>query len=218
MKEAVVLVHGIWMTGVEMSSLARHLRLAGYLVYRFRYQSVRRSPARNAEFLFRYISSINTGRVHIVAHSLGGIVLSHLMSRLHRETTEVCIGRVVLLGSPLGQSNRALAYSRHRLARFLLGKSVDKGLLGGHPPWEAGVPTGMIAGTTGVGLGSVLFGDLVRPNDGTVAVSETLDPALTDHLCVPYNHVSMLFSPVVAKEVICFLREGAFCRRSSLTT
>jgi len=42
MPETVVLVHGVWMTGLEMHVLARRLRACGYRTRVFRYRSLRR--------------------------------------------------------------------------------------------------------------------------------------------------------------------------------
>ena len=51
-------------------------------------------------------------------------------------------------------------------------------------------------------------------NDGTVAVSETRIPGLTDHLVLPHSHFGMLLAADVAAQVACFLRTSGF-RRSA---
>ncbi|MCP3671537.1 MAG: alpha/beta hydrolase, partial [Gammaproteobacteria bacterium] len=77
-RDLVVLVHGIWMSGLEMTMLSRRLRYCGFLTRRFSYPSLKSAPAQNADSLYQYIKQQRAGRVHLVAHSLGGIVLLHL--------------------------------------------------------------------------------------------------------------------------------------------
>jgi len=69
----------------------------------------------------------------------------------------------------------------------------------------------MIAGTKSFGLG-FFTGGLERPNDGTVAVSETDHPRLTDRLTLPVTHTGMLYSKTVARQAAEFLRHGRFAR------
>ena len=79
----------------------------------------------------------------------------------------------------------------------------------GHSAWPADREIGMIAGTKPVGLG-LLTGQLQKPHDGTVAVSETRHPGLTDHLERPVSHTELIFSPEVAEDTVRFLKKGQF--------
>jgi hypothetical protein len=56
------------------------------------------------------------------------------------------------------------------------------------------------------------FAHFDEENDGTVAVSETRIPGLTDHLVLPHSHFGMLLAADVAAQVACFLRTAAFQR------
>jgi hypothetical protein len=49
-----------------------------------------------------------------------------------------------------------------------------------------------------------------RPNDGTVAVSETMLDGMTDHVTLPVSHFGMLLSSAVARQTVNFLRHGRF--------
>jgi hypothetical protein len=62
-----------------------------------------------------------------------------------------------------------------------------------------------------VGTGQ-FFAHFDEDNDGTVAVSETRIPGLTDHLVLPHSHIGMLLAADVAEQVACFLRNAAFRR------
>ena len=81
MKEVVVLVHGIWVNGLEQSLLRHRLRRCGYDCRQFSYHSLLRTPAQNAERLQAVLQKIDADVVHFVAHSLGGVVLHHLFDR-----------------------------------------------------------------------------------------------------------------------------------------
>lgn len=203
--DTVVLLHGIWMKPVVMQALSMRLRSAGYRTCCFSYPSVSKTPAQNARLLHDYIQTIEDGKLHFVAHSLGGIVLMHYFSH-YQETRP---GRVVLLGSPVCGSAAAHRFSELPLSHITLGKSVEQGLLGGAPAWKGDRQIGMIAGNRSIGIGRFL-GRSDEVNDGAVYLSETQMPLLTDHLTLAVNHTGMLFSAEVARQVIHFLENGYF--------
>jgi pimeloyl-ACP methyl ester carboxylesterase len=206
MRIAVVLVHGLWMRGWEMALLRHRLRECGLECHRFRYASLRRTPAANARRLHAYLQGLDAEVIHLVGHSLGGIVLAHLfdLEPLQRP------GRVLMLGTPLAGSVVARRIYAYPLLRPLLGRSTQRGVLGDAPAWKGGRALGMIAGTRGVGVGAALVGGLERPHDGVVALSETRSPGVCVHLQVPYSHLGMLFAAPVAEAVCRFLRDGEF--------
>lgn len=208
MREAVVFLHGIWMTGLEMVVLQRRVESCGFQTHQFRYASLWHSPAENAARLDRFLKGIDADVVHIVAHSLGGIVVSHLFADYPMQRP----GRVVMLGTPLRGSALAARLARYFVTRPWLGRSIDHGLLGDAPRWKGMRELGMIAGSRGVGMGLLAFGDLEHPHDGTVAVSETRSSEINAHITVPYSHMGMLLAKPVAALVCSFLSEGVFGR------
>ncbi len=60
-----------------------------------------------------------------------------------------------------------------------------------------------------IGLGR-LVGQIARPNDGVVSVSETRLPGTKAQAMLPVSHTQMLLSSAVAQEVAEFLRAGHF--------
>ncbi|MGD8497654.1 MAG: alpha/beta hydrolase [Chromatiales bacterium] len=208
MRESVVFLHGIWMTGLELGLLRRRVRRCGFDCHQFRYHSVLRSPQETAARLDEYLRDIDADVVHFVGHSLGGLVLMHLFDRYPLQRP----GRVVLLATPLKGSAVAASFGRYFFTRPLLGRSILRGLLGDAPRWKGLRELGMIAGTRGVGLGMMIFGGLEHPNDGTVAVAETRSPEINAHLMVPYSHFGMLMAEPVAALTCGFLKEGVFGR------
>ena len=209
MQQAVICVHGMWMKGYEMALLRKRLSEQGYVCYQFRYPSIWRSPAENAQALHRFMEHIDADIIHLVAHSLGGIVVAHLFeSHPHQKP-----GRIVLLGSPLRGSAVAQRLQSSVLTRGFLGQSNKRGLLGDAPRLKCQREVGMIAGTRGIGVGTlIMFGQLAKPNDGTVSVSETDINTLTEHLQVPYNHFTLLIAKPVAQAVASFIKHGRFDR------
>ena len=205
-REAVVLVHGLWMHGLIMRWLAKRLQEAGYLTREFSYHTVSHSVDENANALRNFIKDIDADRIHLVGHSLGGIVILHMLNRY----PETVSGRVVLLGSPLRGSRVAAAMASKGLGR-LLGKSQDGGLVepAEFGEWNGRQELGLIAGTRAFGVGQVIH-HLPRPHDGTVAVEETEISGARDRLLLPVTHTSMLFSKDVANAVRNFLRQGVF--------
>lgn len=205
MREVVVFVHGIWACGSELALLRRRVSAAGYQVRQFRYPSLRASPAQNAVRLNAFLQSIDADLIHLVAHSLGGIVLCHLFNDFPAQRP----GRVLMLGTPLRGSVVARQLASWPVTRFLLGHAIEQGLLGDGPRWPDARPLGMIAGTHGVlGVGLLVMGRVPRPHDGTVAVIETESSLVTEHLQVPYGHFSMLFARPIADVVCGFLAQG----------
>lgn len=205
MADTVVLVHGVWMTGVELGLLARRLRVCGYRTVVFRYHSLRGTVAENAQLLCRRINQLDDAPVHLVGHSLGGLVI---LRALH-EQADLVSGRIVLLGSPVQGSVIAQRLSRHRLSRWLIGRSGEQALLGDRPRWRGRQSLGVIAGTRPVGVGRLL-GGFDGPNDGTVAVSETRLENATAALSFPSSHFGLLASRDVAAAVCRFLGQGDF--------
>lgn len=206
---SVVIVHGLWMTGLESYLLRSQLTAqTGWQPARFRYRSVIDPLDDIVADLKRFAEALPPGPVHIVAHSLGGIVTHRLMHGPGLERA----GRAVVLCSPIRGSAAARQLARVPGARSVIGKSVRETLL--EPvdrAWTADREVGVIAGTRPAGLGRIIS-RLDRPNDGTVAVSETVLRGATDCIELPVSHSSALFSSLVASQIACFLATGQFRR------
>ncbi len=204
-RQAVVLIHGIWVGGWVMRPLARFLDAHGYATSLFAYPSVRRSPIENAALLQRHVDAIEAPQIHFVAHSLGGVLLLNFFKCYPDQGP----GRLVVLGSPLNGSAKARRILALPLGRRMLGRSVIGGLLDGGLCCPPDHEVGVIAGSRALGLG-LLLGPFHQPNDGTVAVAETRLDGLRDHLVLKTSHTGMLLSRQVAAQVLTFLRDGRF--------
>jgi pimeloyl-ACP methyl ester carboxylesterase len=209
-RDQVVLVHGLWMNGSEMAALRRRLRRDhGFDVHVFSYPTLYGHAGEISAALSDFADRVGAGRrVHFVGHSLGGTFVFRVLS----ESPERFHGNAVLLGSPLGGCKAARGVLRWPMMRPILGPH----LLGEvttpvERRWQGPGAMGTIAGTRRLGMGQ-FFAHFDEPNDGTVAVSETVIPGLDDHIVLPRSHMGMLLASDVAAQVAYFLRNSRFSR------
>ena len=208
-KPDVLLLHGVLMNSVEMLYLKYQLEKQNFTVHSLSYQSVRYSIAENTQRLHAEISTIDCDNLHIVAHSLGGVMAMHLLEQY----PELPIKRIVMLGTPISGSYAAEKISRWSIIGRLLTNSMAKGLDGNHNFKANEHEIGMIAGSikSPIGLG-LLLGKLPEENDGTVLLSETKHPAVSEHLIVNKSHTGLIFSKMVCDLVTNYLRTGHFSK------
>ena len=191
-----------------MLALKRRLERRGYHVYACNYPSVRGSLKANAAALAAFLGRVPGDVVHLVGHSLGGVLIRTMLER----KVPARLGRVVCLGSPLRGSRTAARLVRLPGGRWLIGRTLmEHNARGGLDTWRAGVVAGSIAGRMPLGVGRLL-GPFPEPNDGTVAVEETRVVGLRDHIVLPVSHVALLWSTQVAEQVEHFLAHGRFRR------
>jgi pimeloyl-ACP methyl ester carboxylesterase len=203
--EPVLLVHGLWMNAAALLPLSWMLLRAGYAPARFSYRSVRDPLERQAEQLMQRLLRTNGDRLHLVGHSLGGLVILETL----RRNPDPRVRRVVLLGTPCAGNLAGRTFAHNPIGRRMVGESA--------PLWEvrppagvpAGVQLGVIAGERPWGLGR-LFATLPRPNDGVVCAEETRIQGCADWISLRVNHSGMIFSREVARQIDAFLRNGTF--------
>ena len=212
----VILIHGIWGQGLEMTLIKRRLEKEyGFEVLLFSYPSVRGSLDDNAGKLANFIADQQLDSAHLLGHSLGGVIALRMLAN-HVDTVP---GRVVALGAPLTGSRVATFLSTQNWAEPFIGNSLPAGTV--HTvanEWASHVcenrDVGVIAGTSPYGFGRLITtfdGD----NDGSVAVSETQLDGAKDHICLDVSHKSMLISAEVVDQAAAFLKRGEFLRDES---
>jgi pimeloyl-ACP methyl ester carboxylesterase len=203
----VVYVHGLWFTGAEALVLRRRIAQAlGAEERAFSYPSVAATISDNAAALGRFLASLPADTLHLVGHSLGGLVIL----RLFENPPALAPGRIVLLGSPVNGSRAAHGFARLPGARQMMGRGVEQEVLTVRPRrWRGTRDLGVIAGRTRWGLGR-LVARLDEPNDGTILIEETRLAGATAQIVVATSHSGMLFSRVVARQTAQFLRHGEF--------
>ena len=205
MAETVVFIHGLYMVGLELSLLRRRVAAAGFETRQFSYRSLARGPDENAARLARFLAGIRAERLHLVAHSLGGLVVL----RMFEHGISLPPGRVIFLGSPVRGSESARRM-RARGMGWVLGRSGPGALAANHAPaWREPRELGVIAGTHDLRI-NFLLPDLPSPNDGVVALEETRIEGAKDSVTVYSNHTGMLFRRELAEQVSRFLKRGEF--------
>jgi len=201
----VVLLHGLWMPGLEMTLLQHRLERHGLRCVRHSYPTFHGTVDDALEQLARRVAELPGQRVHFVAHSLGGLLLRYYFERW----PEARPGRVVTLGTPHRGSRVARVIDRAGPLRWLLGNGRHMGLLGDAPAWNPTRELGVVAGTLNIGVGWLIPG-LDLPNDGTVPVAETRCADLVDFLELPVSHMGLVLSNRVAEAVSLFLATARF--------
>lgn len=203
---ALVYVHGLWVSGREAFLIRKRMADRGYAWHTFEYASTLQDMAAIAEALAGFVEDLGAKQVHLVGHSLGGLVILRSLAA-HPGLPP---GRVVLLGTPCMASRAAHTVGRFRFGRQMLGQAAAEELMHEHDRrWDGQRELGIIAGTRSISVSRLLV-QFEEDNDGTVAVSETQLPGATAHLRLPVSHSSMLLSARVARETGSFLEHGRF--------
>lgn len=203
--KTVVLVHGLWMVGVEALVLRWRLRAAGYRTRQFHYRPMARELSQNTHELARFLSQVPGEPVNLVGHSLGGVIAVKTL----QDYTPPRIGRVVCMGSPVQGSRTARGLADLPGGWRLMGGSEAVLVEAVAQRWSGAYDLGLIGGRVPLGFGQ-LFGRLDRPHDGSVAVEETRLEGAADHIVLPVSHLSMLWSKRAAEQVVSFLESGGF--------
>ena len=205
---AVILVHGLWTPAAVFALHGHWLRREGYRVLRFGYASVRATLTENTQQLGRFIATTDAAEIHLVGHSLGGLIILDLLT----EAADPRLRRALLLGTPCLGSDCARRLAALPGMPVLLGRSIMQWLsrsAGAPCSPPPNIEVGVLAGTRSLGLGRVLRG-LPRPNDGVVALAETQHPGAADFLALPVAHSQMLASRRCAAQIASFLHTGRF--------
>jgi pimeloyl-ACP methyl ester carboxylesterase len=209
----IVYVHGLWQRGLESHWLRRRLSQDLDAEARaFSYPSVAADATTNARALAKYLGAIRADTLHLIGHSLGGLVIVKLFAQDAEAQARLPPGRIVLLGSPLRGSRSAEKLARLPFGKKIMGLGVGEELLASRERrWNGARDLGVIAGDLGFGFGR-LVGPLGGPSDGTILVEETELPGTADRLVLRVSHTGMLFSAAVARAAGAFLRTGRFSR------
>jgi pimeloyl-ACP methyl ester carboxylesterase len=205
----VILVHGLWQSGLELFVMRRRLQADGSMRAQFfSYPTVVGTMSNHVRRLIDCARAHKAEQLHFVGHSLGGLVVLRALEI----TDDLPPGRAVLLGSPLQGSRTAQSLARLPFGRALLGGALTQECVEWSPrEWSGRREVGVIAGSMGFGVGRLLA-NLDTEHDGTVLVEETRLPGAKDHIVVPASHTGLLLSAQVATQTRHFLEHGTFDR------
>jgi len=195
---AVLLVHGLRLPGGSLAVLARRLRRVGWRAEPFPWRSAREVLEEAGLRLAARLEALAAaGPVHVVAHSLGGLVADRALAGLGGPPR----GRVVALGTPFLGSEAARRLLERPWGRRLLGVN-GPALATGIACWRHAWPLHVVAGTRPLGWGRLLAGPLEGPHDGSVRVAETEVPGLASHETVVVSHLGLLWARPASRAVL----------------
>jgi pimeloyl-ACP methyl ester carboxylesterase len=204
-KEVVVLVHGLGANGqLLMWRLARQLRRAQYGTVIWTYPSFLRPIQKHGEKLGERLAELDADqvvtRIHLVTHSMGGIVARCAIG--HRRPAK--LGRFVMMAPP--NKGSALATFCGPALRWCF-PAIDQ--LSARPksfvnclPEPQDVEIGIVDASI----------------DLLVGKGKTYLPCQRDHIVLPATHTLLAFQTRLADEVLHFLATGYFSPTASRTT
>jgi pimeloyl-ACP methyl ester carboxylesterase len=207
-RTSIVFVHGAVVNGWEMTLLRHRLGQIGYQTRQFHYHSMQRGLDDNANRLREFISETEGDIIHVVGHSMGGILIRQVFEQMPDPRP----GRLIAIGTPF--LDCWVGHRVHRL-HHRIGPRLGGLTVGDHirhqrdPVWHGARDFGVIAGTYPIGIGSI-FASLPRPSDGVVLLEETRLQGIRDHVTYRLNHFGMLLSRRCATQIARFLATGAF--------
>lgn len=199
----VVCLHGLGRTVRCFRRLRRHLERAGWATAGWTYPSFGRDIEWLAldccERLAAIAGDERVGRMHVVTHSLGGIILRRALTA----AVPAKLGRVVMLAPP----NRGSAWARRlgpRLGRWVPAlpqlSDVADSYVNLLPPLPPGIPVAIIAAARD-GKCPPPVTHLPGTTPGTPDT-----PGEAAHIIVPGRHTFIMYRRDVAEAVERFLR------------
>lgn len=212
-KDCVVLLHGMARSYRSMRTMQEALQMAGFAVanrgYPSRAYAIEELAPLAVETGLAECDQLGAaGRVHFVAHSLGGILVRHyaVQNEIPR------LGRVVMLAPP-NQGSAAADKWRgfpgfgwiNGPAAYQLGKGPDS------VPRRLPTPTfefAVIAGDRSIDPITSAFLD--DPDDGRVSVADTRLDGMREFRVVHATHAFMMRNREVIALTVDFLRHGRF--------
>lgn len=206
--DGVLLVHGITRSSKSMAGYRAPLEKAGLHVFPFDYPSTRVDLNAAAEYLHQVIESLEgIEQIHIVAHSMGGVVARTYRAK-HRDER---LNRLVLVGSPQNGAEMAdLARDKANLFFKTIFGPAGQQLITDQAGFLAKLPKpdvefAVIAGGHPPdGINPLIPGD----DDGIVSVASTRLAGAADYLYVESMHLALNRNETAHAATVRFLKTG----------
>ncbi len=209
----LILLHGLGRTNRSMKPLETFFSARGFRVINVDYPGTQKSIAELSRIFGEVIGPIcikDGARVHVLTHSLGGIILRYYM--VHHECRS--FGRAVMLSPP--NQGSELVDKLHDSALFGMATGPSGKELGTGPesiPRQLGpvdFELGIIAGNKSIN--PVFSAMIPGEDDGTVAVESTKVKGMRDFIVVPATHTFIMHNTEVMEQAHHFIVTGKFKR------
>lgn len=219
--ELVVLLHGIFTTGLRLYRIHKRLVQDGYAVLSITYPSRRFALSNIAEEVAEQISRYRRPEetLSLVGYSMGGLVARAYIKR----TDAVQPRAIVCIGTP----NQGTEYVDGVLSnpitslifRRLAGPpGLEMATKGGVTDTLGPVPEQIKLGVIAGSGGYLLWPRMPGAHDGKVTVERTKVEGMTDHVVIPVTHVAMIHKQSVIDQVAHFLEHERFDHAAEKST
>jgi len=213
--QKVVLLHGIAKSGSDMRPIEKMLIKDGYKTLNITYPSQKSDIDGIAAYLReKHLNDAfweNADEVHIVTHSMGGLVARRFLDSYKDDIPEGKLGRVVMLAPPNGGSEVADTINGLSLYKWFYGPAggelttaeqlknesavyYDLGIIAGTKEWPYFIAAFLVPGKS----------------DGRVSVEKTKLEGMADHVSVSATHTFIMNKKDVHKQTLHFLKNAAF--------
>ncbi len=208
--ETVVLLHGLARSASSMDEMEQALAEAGYATCNIAYPSTHHSIAELAEahVLPAMQACGQADTVHVVTHSMGGIVVRYLRAQGHLDA----VGRVVMLSPPNQGSELVDAMGDLWLFGAVNGPAgFELGTDDASVPVQLGPVDFELGVITGDRSLNPLYSHMIEgPDDGKVSVERAQVEGMRDFLVLPASHTFIMNKEETMRQSLYFLAHGHF--------
>lgn len=220
--QQVIIVHGLARSASSMEDMSDMVKQRGYRVCVVDYPTLVSNVDKTLEqsstqiddcvtkFEHKLSEDHETGTIHFVGHSLGGLVIRSYLADHQDLVKSDTMGKVVFVGTPNHGSDVADFFSSIWLLPLAgdTAKSLttDQNSLPNTLP-EPDYDFGVIAGTDSYPILKYMFDN---DNDGLVSVNSTRLPGMQDFIEVDIKHDSLRSDPYVTQLIVNYLSQGKF--------